>query len=549
MDNENSHSLQDGRGSDAYAHIDWTKTAPVPPVLPALLAHCAITYGEQEILVVDTARLTYGDANNRSADLSARLLAAGIGRGARVAMLLPNGPDFVVTWLAIVRIGAIAIPLSTLSTGAELTRLLRDAGASLLICTDRYFNVDFLARLEQALDLTHSGREIRSTAAPHLRAVWTWHGAASWALPVMEALTLLESTLLVGAAESVVTPADPITIIYTSGSTAAPKGVIHSHGAFMRSSRRWAASMIYRCGDRHFSVSPMFWVGGLITSLLTMMQVGATLISSSKSDGAVLETIERERCTSIQIWPHLARKIEEDPTFLRRDFTSVRGGNVLAMVPPACRPEIPTPFGWAMGMTETAGPHTFAMGKLDTDHIGAMGLLADGMEHRIVDTETGATVEDGARGELYVRGDSLMLGYVGRERGDTFDQHGWFRTGDLCTIRDGYIFFHGRRDASFKSAGANVAPAEVEAALRSIPGVADACVVGIPDDERGMVAGAIVVPKVAGTLTLDFILSEVKPLLSSYKVPRRLLIVDSVPATATNKPDLRAVAALFLAAK
>lgn len=532
-------------GGPAYAHVDWSKPAPVEPTLPALLAYGARTFGGEELLVLDAERLTYEAAEQRSLQLAAALLRAGVGRSARVGILLPNGADFVVSWLAIVRIGAVAVPVSTLSSGPELARICRDAGFQILLSSDRFLSTDGIALIESALGPLGGNGYFHTAHAPHLSSVWLWRGTAPWSIAVpLQSCSDVDASR-VRAAEALVTPADPATIVYTSGSTAAPKGVIHSQAAFMRASRRWAASMIYRRGDRHFSVSPMFWVGGLVTSLLTVMQVGATLVSSSRRDGSVLDVIEAERCTSIQVWPHLSRMIAEDPSFMSRDLSAIRGATVLAAVPPERRPRNPNPFGFAMGMTETAGPHTLAMGNIDDGHVGAMGLLAPGMEYRIVDPESGAGLPEGERGELLLRGDSMMLGYTGREPAEVFTPEGWFRTGDICSIRDDYIFFHGRRDAMFKTAGANVAPAEVEAALMLVDGVAEAHVLPVPDEDKGHVVGAIVVAKSGVALLREEVIAAVKPLLSSYKVPRRLLVVDMAPSTGTNKLDRRKAIALL----
>ncbi|AYJ85114.1 long-chain fatty acid--CoA ligase (plasmid) [Sphingomonas paeninsulae] len=522
----------------ATAHLDWPKTAPVPATLPALLAWNVATHADRDLLVIDEARITYAEVDARSAAFAAMLLTAGVGRGTRVGMLLPNGADFLVTFFALGRIGAVAVPVSTLSSPPELARIFRSAGFSLLISTDAYLGTNFIKRIETMLGA--SGPVIGSTDVPHLRQVWLWRGQAAWALSIAEELPTTPKETLTAAAEALVVPADTLAIIYTSGSTSEPKGVLHSHGTFLRSSRRWSASMPYRDADRLFVASPMFWVGGLITSLLTIMQTGGAVISSAKNGSAILDVIERERCTTLQVWPHLARQIADDPTFGTRDWSAMRAGSVLAMIPSERHPRNPNGFGFAMGMTETAGPHSIAMATIDDDHCGAMGLLAPGMEHRIVDSETGALLGEGEPGELHVRGDTLMLGYVGRERADTFDPDGWFATGDICSIRDEHLFFHGRRDAMIKTAGANVSPAEVEAALLTLPGIAEAHVLGVPDSVRGQIVGALLVPREGIVLNRETVLADARPLLSSYKIPRKLVIADTLPLTATNKLDRRA---------
>jgi acyl-CoA synthetase (AMP-forming)/AMP-acid ligase II len=528
------------------AHLDWTKTAPGVATLPELLAWNVATHGDRDLLVIDETRITYGEVDTRSIAFAAKLLGAGIGRGMRVGILLPNGPDFLVTFFALARIGAIAVPVSTLSSPPELARISRSAGFSLLIATDSYLGTSFIDRIGTMLADSGlaasgaSGKTLASTDVPHLRHVWLWHGQAEWAECIPGETLHATDNRLVSATEGLVVAADTLAIIYTSGSTSEPKGVLHSHGTFVRSSRRWAASMPYIDADKLFFASPMFWVGGLITSLLTLMQVGGTIVGSTKTGSAMLDVIEHERCTTLQVWPHLARQIADDPTFSTRDWSAMRAGSILAMIPSEQHPRNPNGFGFAMGMTETAGPHSIAMATIDDDHRGAMGLLAPGMEHRIVDPESGTLLGEGEAGELHVRGDTLMLGYVGRERAEVFDPDGWFATGDICTIRDEHLFFHGRRDAMIKTAGANVSPAEVEAALRTLPGVAEAHVLGVSDPVRGQVVGALLVPLEGASLDRETVLAGARPLLSSYKVPRKLVITDVAPSTATNKLDRRA---------
>ncbi len=525
-----------------YAHLAWDKLASCDDTIPALLAWGADTWGTTELLVQDEVRLTYADAERQSAAFAAMLLGHGIGKGARVGVLLPNGVEFLVTWLAIVRIGAVAVPISTLSSAAELARILRSSGVSLLVAIDHFQRTRFDERLEETLQLASDSNRIVSDVVPLLRSVWLWRGRAAWSVEIDLRPEGEVPDGVVLSAQAGVTPADEATIIYTSGSTSEPKGVRHSHGAFMRSSRRWAASMPFQRDDRFFANAPMFWVGGLVTGLLSVMHVGATLVTSTSSDPAVLlDMIEGERCTLLQLWPFLTRRLVAHESFATRDFPAMRAATDLAFVPPARRPNGPNLFGLGMGMTETAGPHAIAMEEGDASPEGAMGLLSPGMEHRIVDPYMGRALPEGEHGELFVRGDTMMLGYVGREHADVFTPDGWFATGDLCSLIDDHVVFHGRADTMIKTAGANVSPAEVEDALLRVGGIAEVCVIGLPDAERGQIVGAMIVPADGVVLDPGEIARHAKALLSSYKVPRRILIATTIPLTATNKADRREV--------
>jgi acyl-CoA synthetase (AMP-forming)/AMP-acid ligase II len=250
--------------------------------------------------------------------------------------------------------------------------------------------------------------------------------------------------------------------------------------------------------------------------------------------------IEQEGVNYISAWPHMAQQIAAHPSFARRDFSRVKGGNVPLAIPPHLRKRSER-FNFALGMSETAGPHTAFIYEEPDGLCGTFGPSTVGMEHRIVDIESRAVLPTGAEGELEVRGDALMLGYVGKERAETFTSDGWFATGDRCRIDSGHIFFLGRVDDMIKSAGANISPREVETALREIPGVANAFVVGISDPMRGAVAAAAVVLDGQARLSEADIRDHARRSLSSYKIPRiiRVSSADEIAMTASNKIDRR----------
>src|SRR5690606_19515537 len=170
-------------------------------------------------------------------------------------------------------------------------------------------------------------------------------------------------------------------------------------------------------------------------------------------------------------------------SFGQRDFSALQGGSINEALPPAKRSNQPY-FGNALGMTETCGPHSVPLPNAPPGYEGTMGPVMPGMAWRIVDVETREPVADGQQGELLVRGDTLMLGMVKKERSEVFDADGWYPTADLCSVRDGLLFFHGRIDDLIKTSGANVSPAEVEAELCALPQISQAFVVGIPDVKR-----------------------------------------------------------------
>lgn len=526
----------------------------IEPTVPALMALARGDYAAREVMVHDNRRMAYAELEEKSAILARQLLEAGIAKGTRTGLLLPDDERFLIGWTAVARTGAVAVPISTLVTPAELRRLARHADLHMIIAATGFLNHDYTETIREAFDgIGRQHAPYRLPAAPMLRAVWFWPqdgSAPAWAGSVdLDRQPEVDRALL-AEVESEVRSCDPAGIVYTSGSTAEPKGVIHSHGNFVRQGMKLAMSYEYRNDERIFSTLPFFWVGGIANTMLAMLVVGGTIVCSSQKGTALLDILERERVTAVISWPHILRGIAEDPTFAGRDWSAMRGGLLYEALPPGRRaPDaalMPTP----LGMTETVGPYTRLVRCLPEAHRGAIGPLLPGVEGRLVDPESGevfATWPDGEikadsggrAGIMQVRADVMMLGMVKRDRSRVFTDDGWYHTGDLCSFRQGYLYFEGRADDLIKASGANISPAEVELAIKGIAGVASAIVLGVPDPERGSVVGAVVMPQPDAGLTADDVRAETKRLLSAYKRPRAILILDAgdVPMLPSRKVD------------
>lgn len=525
--------------------FDWSKIPDIERTIPALLGHGLKHHPDHDVLVFDDQRITYAEAEQRSALLARHLLGAGIGKGARVGMVFPNTPEFLVTFLAITRIGAVAVPMSTFSSTRELHGMTRRADLVLLIAADRYLNHDYVDRLATAFPSAAGQRApLALSEAPALRRIWISEAGAAWPPAYLAESTPAEPSLL-EAVEATVVPADPAAIIHTSGSTSEPKGVIHSHGTLLRQACKIAASYPWQGDDRVYTPMPFFWVGGLTLNLLNLMQYGGTVVTSSATAACdLLDFIDREQATYVVAWPHTARAMAADPSFAGRDFSYMRGGVLFEALPPERRPK--APFGQALGMSETAGPHHISPVELPDEMDGSFGTPMPGMELLLVDPSTGEPLaDDGAVGVLLVRGDCLMVGMVGRERHEYLDADGWYRTGDLCSYRGRFLFFHGREDDMIKTAGSNVSPGEVQEALLAIPGVAQAHITGVPDDVLGAVVAAVVVPAPGASLTEEQLRADARKTLSSYKVPRHILLMDAadLPMMSSGKVDRLALVA------
>jgi acyl-CoA synthetase (AMP-forming)/AMP-acid ligase II len=528
------------------------------PTVPVLIRSLAERFGDRELIVRDTLRLGYAEAERRSARLARGLLAAGVGKGTRVGLLMGNGPEWVLAWLATTRIGAILVPINTFFKARELGWILRHADVHTLLTAAHFLNHDYLTRLEEiAPELAEARTQpLRLRSLPHLRSVVVW-GACdrTWARdgaalernagndPAIDAAFL-------EAVEESVTPADPMVILYSSGSTADPKGALHSHGAVIRHSFNLASIRDLEPDDRVWSPMPFFWVGGFVFALLGNVHAGAcTLCQEAFEPEGTLAFLERERATVAVGWPHFGKALAEHPSRRERNLSSLRAGNVPDILPPEVCPSDPELRANALGMTETCGPHTWGgEGALPESLRGSFGGAVEGLEHKIVDPDTGAVLPPGAFGEICVRGYSLMLGLYKIERERTFEPDGFYRTGDGGSFdANGVLYFTGRLGEMIKTGGANVTPSEVEQALVSYPEVKQAYVVGLPDPQRGEIVAAAVILEQDRAAPAAELRARLAKELSAYKVPRHLFLYETgeLPFTDTGKIDKRGLRELL----
>jgi len=528
------------------------------PTTPAFLRSIVERFSDNPLVVLDEERASYGEIAARSALLARALLAHGIGKGSRVGVLLPNGPDWITSALAITRIGAIAVPLNTFFQTRELSWMLQHADVQLLLCSASFLNHDYLTRLEAAAPgLGESSlAPLRIPTLPYLREIWVFgESDRAWSHDAREEIetaggdSAIDDDFL-AAVEANVTPADPMMILYSSGSTADPKGAVHSHGAVIRHSHSLLHNRNMRSDDRIWTPMPFFWVGGFVFSLLGIMHTGACiLLEEAFEPGRTLEFLERERATIAAGWPHFGQAMANHPSAKERDLSSLRLGNIPGILPESVVPADPERRPNALGMTETCSQHTWLNdGPLPESLRGSHGVAVAGLEHRIVDLETGEIAPPGQLGEIHVRGYSLMQGLHKVEREDTFEPDGFYATGDGGYFNpEGVLYFKGRIGDMIKTAGANVTPSEVEQVMAAYPDVQSAYVVGIPDPERGQLVTASVVLVPGADATAAELRTRLKGDLSAYKVPRHLYIdaASDLPFTDSGKIDKRSLASLI----
>ena len=425
------------------------------PTADRFVRHLAERWGDHDLVVLGERRLSYRDMEAESRRLARALLASGVGRGSRVGLLAPNGPEWLIGWMAAARIGALVVLLNTFHRARELGWALAHCRAEALLATDRYLSHDYGARLEQAVPgLAEQTREaIACDTHPSLRAVWMWGETAaqrSWAGAIDDMLGRAERVPdeEFDAAAGAVEPQDPMVVIYTSGSTAEPKGVVHSHAAVIVHPFNLLQFRNLTASDVLYTPMPLFWVGGLSYTLVSAMHAGATVLFEERFEpGATLDLIERRRATHVIGWPHTAKALVEHPTFAGRDLSSIRGGSFDDLLPTHLRVSDPARRATSLGMTESLGPHSIEPlhEELPKGKEGSFGRSAPGIEHRIVDSGTGADLPAGETGEIWIRGYSLMLGLLGRDRAEVFEPGGWYRTGDSGRLdSDGHLYFEGR---------------------------------------------------------------------------------------------------------
>src|SRR6201986_1230147 len=480
----------------------------------------AAEHGAKPMVIDQMSRLTYGELDATTRGLAAALIEAGIVKGARVGLIMPNGVRWVQIALAVTRIGAVLVPLSTLLQARELAAQLRTASVQFLISVEEF-------RGHRYLD------DVQREQLPALREVWVADKLAE--------VGYAAARLLVDALAATVTPSDPMVIMFTSGSSGTPKGVVHSHGNALGAVASGLASRCIDSDTRLYLPMPFFWVGGFGSGMLSALLAGATLVTEDiRQPDTTLRLLERERVTLFRGWPDQAEALARHPSRTEVDLSALRPGSLDALLPAEQRGK-PGARATLFGMTEAFGPYCGYPADTDMPRSawGSCGKPFPGMEVRITDPETGEPASAGTIGMIELRGPHTLRGICRRSRDDVFTSDGFYRTGDLGQFDDdGFLFYHGRSDDMFKVSGATVYPTEVAQALREIDGVDNAFVTNVAGAQGDQV-GAVVVCDTTRK-SAEELRGSARELLSSFKVPKLWLLVDSddvIPRGPTGKVD------------
>ncbi len=515
------------QGSSSPALIDQT--------IGANLRSTAGRHAEREALVSSAqgVRQTYAELDAAVDDVTRGLLAAGIGKGDRVGLWSPNCAEWTHLQFATARAGAILVNLNPAYRTHELAYALQQSGTRLLVSARSFKSSDYVAMVEEVRD-----------DVPDLERV-VWIGDASWDEFVSGGAGISDEQL--AEREADLDPGDPINIQYTSGTTGAPKGATLSHANILNNGFLVGEGCAFTEHDRVAIPVPFYHCFGMVMGNLGCTTHGACMVIPAPvfEPEAVLKAVAAERCTALYGVPTMFIAELDHPDFEDFDLSSLRTG-IMAGSP--CPVEVMKRVIADMhmedvticyGMTETSPVSTQTSADDSVEkRVGTVGRVHPHVEIRIIDPDTGQTVERDEPGELCTKGYSVMLGYWNdQERtAEAIDGDGFMHTGDLATMdEDGYVNIVGRSKDMVIRGGENVYPRELEEFLYGHPDVADVQVVGVPDDHYGEEILACVVARPGASLSEDDIRDYCRGKIAHFKVPRYVKLVDEFPMTVTGK--------------
>ncbi|MDL4816399.1 FadD3 family acyl-CoA ligase [Actinomadura opuntiae] len=508
---------------------------PDRPSIAAMAAAAAERFPDRTAVVDGAARVSYARLHEEARRFGAALVASGVGPGDRVGIWAFNSREWIVALLGLHQAGAVLVPVNTRFKGREATGILRRAEAKVLVTVTDFLGTDYVEMLAGA-----------GVPLPDLRTVVIARGGPSGTgVPWDDFLACATGDGLaeVDRRSAALGPDDTSDILFTSGTTGTPKGVVMTHGRTMRVANDWVAMTGLGEGDRYVMVNPYFHMFGFKAGILACLAAGATMYPQAVLDvDAVLALVAEERATVLPGAPTLYHAILEHPGRDRYDLSSLRVAVTGAADIPVelirrIRDELPFSVVVAgYGLTEAGTASSTGPGDDPETIATTVGRARPGFEIRVVD----GTGEDAARGEvgeIVLRGPSVMAGYLDDPdaTAEVLSPDGWLRTGDLGRFDErGCLRIAGRSKDMFIVGGFNAYPAEIEAMLLEHPGVREAAVVGVPDARLGQVGMAFVVPR-APAPSADEVIAWCRERMANYKVPRFVELIGELPLTASGK--------------
>ena len=485
-------------------------------------------------------RWSYAELREKVDAVARGLLAAGVGVGTRVALLMGNRPEWVACAYAVTSIGAVLVPVNTFLAPPELEYVLAHSDAAVLLCQNE------LAGHRYADDV----KEMRPRL-PFLHEVYCL--GTRWWDDFMAAGDSVEMATYEACCAQV-TPYDDAIIIYTSGTTAQPKAVLHGHRAPALQSWRFVEHLCLDQDVRAWSAFPFFWTAGFCMVMGGTLAAGGCCVLQERFEaGEALLLLEPERVTTPYAWPHQTAAMEDHATWSLADLSAIR--QTESFSPFGRHPSVRVPEdGWssrsAYGATETFTIVTSLPADTAVDvREGNHGAVLPGNVVRIVDPSTGEALGVGESGEIRVKGATLMKGYLKTAPEDCFDADGFYATGDAGFVdENGMLHWTGRTNDLIKTGGANVSPVEVEEVLLRHPDLAACVIVGVPDETYGELVVLLAATHPGRDVSEPSIQEWLRARVASYKIPRRVLFVDEAELDKTTNAKLRADAARALAA-
>jgi len=514
--------------------------------IPNLARSAAERFGADEAIVDGDVHLTFADLWADARRAGRAFVAAGVEPGDRVAIWAPNVHEWVVALLGLQAAGAVVVPINTRYKGDEAAYLLRTSRAKVLVGVDGFLGTHHLALLA-GHDLPHLERTVvlRGTGPG---------GAQPWDAFLAEGDAVPDADL--DARLAALGPDDVSDILFTSGTTGNPKGVVCTHGQTLRGYADWAAIVGLRRDDRYLVVNPFFHSFGYKAGIVAALTVGATIVPQAVFDiPQAMANVAAHQITALPGPPAIYQTFLNQPDLDRAALSSLRlAVTGAAPVPVELIERMKAELGFetvvtAYGLTEACGIVTVCWPDDPPERISASsGRAIPGVEVRVVD-DHGHEVERGQPGEIVVRGYNVMRGYFEdpERSAEAVDAHGWLRTGDIGTMdAHGYVAITDRKKDMFICGGFNAYPAEIERVLLTHPDIAQAAVIGVPDERLGEVGMAFVVPRSGAAVDPDEVVAWARERLANFKAPRRVEVLDALPVNASNKVlkgELRARAA------
>lgn len=524
--------------------------------LGAMLRASAARWPDKPALIFPDRKLSFRELNESARAWAKTFIAMGVKPGENVGILLPTRPEFVELLFGIVMAGAVAVPVNARYQAVELSYLVENADLVLMATTGRVTDsLDFGARLEAALPSLASATDPSALSlpeAPKLRSVICLDP------PAPPCLLAGESALALGAAVDdatldaridAVDPQSVAMILYTSGTTANPKGALISHRAQVGNSRNLGIRYKVDENDRVWSPLPIFHIAGILPMVMILDKGGAYMTIPFFEAGTALQMLGQEKATiAYPSFVTIMQDLITHATFKDTDLSSLRLMNSNFAVQPA----------WIKDAVVAAMPHTVQVGTygltegagtVSTSHLsdsfeqrtGRLGVPLDEWEVRIVDVETGRDCGVDERGEIVIRGPNMLKGYYNApDKTAEVIRDGWFHTGDIGS-RDanGQMMFHGRTKDMLKVGGENVAAAEIEAVLQTHPAVKLAQVVGIPDPRYVEVPAAFIELVTGESVDEATLIAHCKGKLASFKLPRHVRTVSAWPMSTSKIQKFR----------